>query len=106
MSMNAAVWVGVVLLLFVVDGFAQQSDTVGSTPGPTLTVRSTVVLVPALVKTKKGDVVFSLTADDFSLTDNGVAQRLTLDPDTDAEPLALAICVERRGGQESSGGLR
>src|ERR1035438_6912647 len=91
--MNAAVWVGVVLLLFVVDGFAQQSDS----PGPTLTVRSTVVLVPALVKTKKGDVVFSLTADDFSLTDNGVAQRLTLDPDTDAEPLALAICVETGG---------
>jgi VWFA-related protein len=95
--MNAAVWVGVVLLLFVVDGFAQQSDTVGSTPGPTLTVRSTVVLVPALVKTKKGDVIFSLTASDFSLTDDGVAQRLTLDPDTDAEPLALAICVETGG---------
>jgi len=63
----------------------------------TLRVRSTVVLVPTLVKTKAGDVVFSLTANDFSLTDDGVPQQLTLDPDTDAEPLALAICVETGG---------
>jgi VWFA-related protein len=83
----------VVLLFFAVGGFAQSSDS----PGPTLTVRSTVVLVPALVKTKKGAMVFSLTASDFSVTDNGVAQRLTLDPDTDSEPLALAICVETGG---------
>ncbi len=80
-------------VVFAATGFAQESDS----NGPTLTVRSTVVLVPALVKTKKGDVVFSLTASDFSLTDDGVAQRLTLDPDTDAEPLALAICVETGG---------
>lgn len=86
-----------VVLFFAANGFAQQGDAPGSTPGPTLTVRSTVVLVPALVKTKKGDVVFSLTADDFSVTDNGVAQHLTLDPDTDSEPLALAICVETGG---------
>jgi VWFA-related protein len=95
--MNSAVWAGVVLLFFAAEGFAQQSDADAGAPGPTLTVRSTVVLVPTLVKTKKGDVVFSLTADDFSVTDNGVAQRLTLDPDTDAEPLALAICVETGG---------
>jgi VWFA-related protein len=89
--MKAAVWIGVALLFFAAVGFAQQGDA----GGPTLTVRSTVVLVPALVKTKKGDVVFSLAASDFSVTDNGVAQRLTLDPDT--EPLALAICVETGG---------
>jgi VWFA-related protein len=56
-----------------------------------------VVLVPALAKTKQGSVVFNLTANDFALTDNGIPQQLTLDTDTDSEPLALAICVETGG---------
>jgi VWFA-related protein len=72
---------------------AQQSD-----PGqPVLTVRSTLVQVPALVKTKAGRVVLGFTADDFFLTDNGVPQALKLDEGTDLEPLALAIVVETGG---------
>jgi len=59
---------------------------------------STVVLVPALVKTKSGETVFSLTADDFILTDNGVPQTLHLETDTDSQPLALVVIVET-GGQ-------
>jgi VWFA-related protein len=59
---------------------------------------STVVLVPALVKTKSGETVFSLTADDFILTDNGVQQTLQLVTDTDSQPLALVVIVET-GGQ-------
>jgi VWFA-related protein len=59
---------------------------------------STVVLVPALVKTKTGETVFSLTADDFILKDNGVAQTLHLETDTDSQPLALVVIVET-GGQ-------
>jgi VWFA-related protein len=82
------------LLLLAVTGLdAQQNDR----DPTTLTVRSTVVLVPALVKDKQGSVVFSLTGSDFSLTDNGVPQQLTLDPEADSEPLALAICVETGG---------
>jgi len=61
-------------------------------------VRSNVVLVPVLVKTKTGEAVFSLTADDFLLTDNGVPQSLQLEPDTGSQPLALAVIVET-GGQ-------
>jgi VWFA-related protein len=83
----------VLLFLATVEGRAQQGDL----NQPTLTVRSNVVLVPALVKTKHGAVVFDLTASDFSLTDNGIPQQLTLDSDTDSEPLALAICVETGG---------
>jgi VWFA-related protein len=59
---------------------------------------STVVLVPALVKTKSGETVFSLGAEDFILTDNGVAQTLHLETDTDSQPLALVVLVEN-GGQ-------
>jgi VWFA-related protein len=64
-------------------------------------VRSNLVLVPALVKTKAGEVVFSLTADDFILTDDGVPQSLRLEPDTDSQPLALAVIVQT-GGQGAS----
>jgi hypothetical protein len=64
---------------------------------PSLTVRSTLVQVPVLVKNKSGRVVFELTADEFLLTDNGVRQKTTLDADTDSQPLALAILVETAG---------
>lgn len=86
---------GISFLLFLtsLEARAQQDDP----HTPTLTVRSSVVLVPALVKTKQGAVVFNLTASDFSLTDNSVPQQLTLESDTDSEPLALAICVETGG---------
>lgn len=63
-------------------------------PAPSLTVRSNLVEVPALVRTKAGQVVFALGADDFSLTDNGIAQKLTVDTESGSQPLALAIVVE------------
>jgi VWFA-related protein len=64
---------------------------------PRVTVRSTLVMVPVFVSTKKGQPVFELKADDFRLTDNGVPQTLTLEKDTDSEPLALAVVVETGG---------
>jgi VWFA-related protein len=81
------------LLSFASGASAQQTDT----GAPTLTVRSTLVLAPVLVKAKGGQVIFNLTADDFLLTDNGVSQDLTLVQDTDSQPLALAIVVETGG---------
>ena len=91
--MRSALSLSLLICLSSIDGSAQQTDPNQTT----LTVRSTLVQVPALVKTKSGEVVFELTADDFTLTDDGVPQHLTLDPDTDAQPLALAICVETGG---------
>ena len=81
------------LALIAAEVCAQQSE---SAP-PALTVRSTLVMVPVLATTKAGKVVFELTADDFVVTDNGVPQKVALDPDTDSQPLALAIVVETGG---------
>ena len=82
------------------DGLCAQAVPAVQSAGPTttITVQSSLVLVPALVKTKSGELVFSLTADDFVLTDDGVPQKLRLEPDTDLQPLALAVIVET-GGQ-------
>jgi VWFA-related protein len=65
---------------------------------PVLHKRTNLVLVPALVTTKSGNLVFSLTADDFLLTDNGIPRMLKLVPNSDLEPLALAVVVETGGG--------
>jgi VWFA-related protein len=89
---------GMVLLSGV--AASAQTSVPPSSPGSQVTalsVRSNLVLVPALVKTKGGELVFALTADDFILTDNGVPQPLRLEPDTDAQPVALAIIVQTGG---------
>jgi VWFA-related protein len=67
-------------------------------PAAQLHTQTTVVLVPALVSTGDGKPVFTLTADDFKITDDGAEQRLTLDEDTGGEPLALVVAVETGGG--------
>ncbi len=68
-------------------------------PGQTsvFTTQAPLVIVPALVRTKAGDLLFTLTANDFELTDDGVPQKLTLEEDTGSEPLALVVVVETGG---------
>ena len=59
--------------------------------------QTSVVLVPALVRTRSGEVVFTLKPDDFVLTDNGVPQKITIEQITGAEPIALVVLVEIGG---------
>jgi VWFA-related protein len=67
------------------------------TPTPTLSTRSTLVMVPALVRNKANQLIFTLKADDFVLTDDGVPQKLRLEEDTGGEPLALVVVLEGGG---------
>jgi VWFA-related protein len=62
-----------------------------------LSMQSTLVVVPALVRDKAGALVFTLTAKDFVLTDDGIEQKLTLEEDTGGEPLALVVLIETGG---------
>jgi hypothetical protein len=74
--------------------------TLSQTPEPfqpTLSARSTLVLVPALVRNKAGNLIFTLSANDFTLTDDGVAQKLKLEQGADQEPLALLVLIEIGG---------
>ena len=64
---------------------------------PALRTHSTLVLVPALVRNKAGELAFTLKADDFVLTDDGIPQKLTLEEDTGGEPLALVVAIEVGG---------
>src|ERR1700728_1114083 len=91
--MRSACTLTLLLVVTAVGLCYQQNETAQ----PSLTVRSTLVMVPVLVTTKAGEVVFELTAGDFLVTDNGVPQKVTLDPETDSQPLALVIVVETGG---------
>jgi VWFA-related protein len=74
--------------------YAQTSPTPVE---PTLSTRSTLVLVPALVRSKNGALIFTLNAGDFTLTDDGIPQKLKLEQDSGAEPLALVVVIEIGG---------
>jgi VWFA-related protein len=91
--------VKLVLLVAIACLPAAPAQTPAS-PGPQspeITSRTTLVLIPALVRTKSGEPVFTLAARDFVVTDDGIEQKVIIDEDTGSEPLALVIVVETGG---------
>jgi VWFA-related protein len=87
-------------LALVLVQFAAMQAQISSTSieqRPAIRTHSTLVLVPALVRTGRGELVYTLTADDFKLTDNTIEQKLSLDEDSGSEPLALVVVVETGG---------
>jgi VWFA-related protein len=62
----------------------------------TLHTTTTLVVVPTLVQTTGKEPVFSLTAEDFVLTDNGVPQKVTLEEET-SRPLSLVVLMQTGG---------
>lgn len=66
--------------------------------GSIFTTQTTNVIVPALVRDAEGKLVYTLQAEDFVLTDDGVRQKLTLQHESGSEPLALVIVIEVGGG--------
>ena len=74
-----------------------QAQTPAPVQQSTLSAHSTLVLVPALVRNKSGELVYTLSADNFALTDDGIPQKLILEQDTGGEPLALVVVLEIGG---------
>jgi VWFA-related protein len=62
---------------------------------PTFRARTTVVLVPSLVKDHEGKPVYGLQAQDFIVEDDGVAQQVRLDETVDSEPVSIVIAIQR-----------
>ena len=62
----------------------------------TLHTTTTLVVVPTLVQTSGKEPVFSLKADDFVLTDNGVLQKVTLEEES-SRPLSLVVLIQTGG---------
>ncbi len=94
------------LLLLAVAGTASAqtaNPAAGVPPASTLSTQSILVLLPTLVREKSGDLVYALTADDFTLTDDGVPQKLKLEEDRAGEPLALVVVIEAGAAIRSAG---
>jgi VWFA-related protein len=85
-----------IVLLCATAALAQPPGSLDS-QSPMLTTRTNLVLVPALVTTRTGEPVFTLTARDFVLTDDGIDQKATLDENSGSQPLALVIAIETGG---------
>jgi len=75
-----------VVATLAASGFAQT----------TLHTTTTLVVVPTLVQTSGKKPVFSLKADDFILTDNGVPQKVTLEEES-SRPLSLVVLMQTGG---------
>jgi hypothetical protein len=63
-------------------------------PLPTIRSESNIVLVPTLVRTKAGEITYSLQAKDFIIEDDGVEQDVTLDESPEQEPVSLVVAVQ------------
>ena len=64
---------------------------------PNLRVTTTEVLVPTLVEKKGGGILYGLKPSDFVLEDNGVPQKIKVQPEMDTAPVALVVAVEQGG---------
>lgn len=79
------------VLLLAVAAFAVRA--MAQTPY-TLQMQSNIVLVPVTAQTKHGEMLYGLKASQFVVEDNGVAQTIHMDQDTDALGLSLAVVVQ------------
>ncbi|MGA9063342.1 MAG: hypothetical protein WB341_16980 [Terracidiphilus sp.] len=64
---------------------------------PNLRVTTTEVLVPTLVEKRGGGILYGLKPTDFVLEDNGVQQKIRVQPEMDTAPVALVVAVELGG---------
>jgi VWFA-related protein len=102
MRSGAALALPCIVLAIPCSLVSAQTSTPAAAQTPTLSSESTLVVVPALVRNKAGELIFTLKADDFVLTDDGAPQKLILEEDTGSEPLALVVLIEAGAASKSS----
>jgi VWFA-related protein len=61
----------------------------------TLHSQSNVVVIPALVKSAQGEVVYGLAAKDFIVEDDGEEQAAHLDEAAEGQPVSMVIAIQR-----------
>ena len=79
-------WIVIALLLVSPHATTQER--------PSFRTQSNVVLVPALVRDKVGEVVYGLEAKDFIIEDDGIAQNVHLDEAAESEPISLVVAIQ------------
>src|SRR5216684_6922004 len=75
------------LLTLLIGGAVSQETTFHS--------QSNVVVIPALVKSAKGEVVYGLGAKDFVIEDDGVEQAVRLDEAAEGSAVSVVVAIQR-----------
>ena len=73
---------------------ADPSPQSPAAAAPNIVVQSQLVLVPTEVRTRKGDTIYGLHAEDFTVTADGISQRVRLDDSSNPLPLSLVVLVQ------------
>jgi VWFA-related protein len=76
------------LLLALLSGGGVSQET-------TFHSQSNVVVIPALVKSAKGEIVYGLGAKDFVVEDNGVEQAVQLDEAAEGSAVSVVVAIQR-----------
>ncbi len=79
-------WVNL-LLLALLSGAVSQETTFHS--------QTNVVVIPALVKSAKGEIVYGLEAKDFVVEDDGIEQPVRLDEAAEGSQVSLVVAIQR-----------
>lgn len=82
------------LLIALLSSFLFSTGEAKAQEEPIFRTQSNVVLVPALVRDKSGEIVYGLEAKDFVIEDNGVPQTIRLDEAAESEPISLVVAVQ------------
>jgi VWFA-related protein len=82
-----------VLLLALLSGGAAA----GLPQETTFHSQSNVVVIPALVKNAKGEIVYGLGAKDFVVEDDGVEQAAHLDERAEGQAVSMVVAIQRGG---------
>jgi VWFA-related protein len=72
-------------------------QTIAQTSEQTFRAESTVVLAPALVTKKSGEIIYGLTAKDFIVEEEGEEQSITLDEAPGIGKISLVVAVQLGG---------
>jgi VWFA-related protein len=95
---------GLAFLLPILSIFTCSAQTApSSAAATTLQSTTTLVFVPARVALPSGELLYTLIASDFELTDNGVPQKFTFEANqaVDTRPLALVVLMQIGGAAQA-----
>jgi len=73
---------------------SETSQTPAANPEYTIRAGAKIVLVPAMVQEKNGQIIYGLKANQFVVEDDGVPQAVKLDEDTDQLGLSLVVLLQ------------
>ena len=77
------------------DVSSQENQAQEVLPQETIRSQSNVVVIPALVKDARGEIVYGLGANDFVVEDAGVEQAVRLDEEAEGRPLSMVVAIQR-----------